>query len=277
LLANIHDFDPKDHLVSKDDRLMIDNWVIAKAAALQEELKAAYDNYQMHLVTHRLQNFCTNELGSFYLDIIKDRQYTLQANAVARRSCQSAMYLIVKALARWLAPILSFTAEEIWDHLPGEKTASVFISLWPTFNDELVDTPPLSLEDWSRVSAVRDAVNKALEASRKAGLLGSALEAHVTLWGSDTLLNQLSIFGDELKFVLITSGATLKPMAEKDDMATPSEIEGLCLSVTALEDAKCERCWHRSATVDAASEYPGVCQRCVENLSTESGEQRQFA
>ncbi|MAZ43820.1 MAG: isoleucine--tRNA ligase [Legionellales bacterium] len=277
LLANLHDFNPGEHFVPKESRLAIDNWIIAKASEVQAVIEEAYDNYHFHLITHRLQNFCTNELGSFYLDIIKDRQYTLKSEAIARRSCQSAMYLIVKALATWLAPILSFTAEEIWAHLPGEKLGTVFIAQWPEFKDELLSKPSLTSEEWSMISRVRDEVNKCLEARRKAGDIRSALEASVTLWVESDLHTLLSKLKQELKFVLITSGAELALAADKDESALPTEIEALSVSVEVLTSEKCERCWHRSETVGSDSAYPGVCSRCVENLKPGAGELREIA
>jgi isoleucyl-tRNA synthetase len=208
--------------------------------------------------------------------VIKDRQYTTRADSVARRSAQTAMFHIGEALVRWVAPILSFTAEEIWENLPGERDASVFLAQWYQGLGTLEPGGAMGREYWERVMAVRAAVNREIEVQRAAGKVRGSLDTRVTLYCDGALQADLEALGEELRFVLITSGAALAPLAAAPAEAAATEIEGLCLQVGVSGDEKCERCWHRRPDVGQHADHPTLCGRCVENISG-PGEQRRFA
>jgi isoleucyl-tRNA synthetase len=227
-------------------------------------------------VYQKLHNFCALDLGGFYLDVIKDRQYTTRADSKARRSAQTAMYHIGEALVRWVAPILSFTAEEIWENLPGERAESVFLVEWYQGLQEMAAGESLGRDYWQEMMAVRAAVNKEMEAQRAAGHLRGSLDAQITLYAEPALLEQLNMLEDELRFVLITSAATLEPLAAATAEAADTELAGLRLQVRASTQEKCERCWHRRPDVGQAVDHPTLCGRCIENVFGD-GEQRRFA
>jgi len=276
LLANINGFEPEQHSVAIEDMVALDRWVVDKAAQLQDEIVAAYEEYEFHQVVHKIMNFCTTELGGFYLDIIKDRQYTAKADSNARRSCQTAMYLIAEAMTRWMAPILSFTAQEIWQALPGERDEFVFTDVW---YDGLVKLPAdvaLNNDYWNDILLVRTEVNKALEAARKEKTVGKALEAKVTLFATESLAAKLLTLQDELRFVLITSQASVELVTSAPENALSTEIDGLWLTVAAASGTKCERCWHYTDDVGQNADYDDLCGRCVTNVEGD-GEQRQYA
>nr|VFJ92138.1 MAG: Isoleucyl-tRNA synthetase [Candidatus Kentron sp. H] len=287
LLANLDGFDPARHSVPPDGMLALDRWAVGRAAALQEEIRAAYRANHFHVVYQRLHNFCTVDMGGFYLDIIKDRQYTTLSTSLPRRSAQTALYHIAEALARWLAPILSFTAEEIWQHLPGERAESVFLSEWYSGLAPLTETEdegaPTDPRFWTRVIAIRDAVNRELEGLRGAGDIGSALDARVSIYCDEPLRGSLGRLGEELRFVLITSEASVHPSSEapSDAVAALTDTSGpggspFWLRVTPSPHQKCVRCWHRRGDVGAHSEHPELCGRCVGNVDG-VGEVRKYA
>ena len=275
LLANLAGFEPTRDAVSGDDMLPLDRWIVSKSQELQSELVEAYETYQFHHVYHKVHNFCSGELGGFYLDVIKDRQYTTQTNSIARRSCQTALYHMAEALSRWIAPILSFTAEEIWENLPGEREASVFLTEW-------YQLPASEASDgmgdafWSSCLAVRQDVNKAMEAERAQGNIRGSLDANVVLYATSELRQMLTTLGDELRFVLITSGAELADIADAPAEALAGEVEGLKVGVSASDAEKCERCWHRRDDIGSVEEHPTLCGRCVTNVAGE-GEVRHYA
>jgi isoleucyl-tRNA synthetase len=220
--------------------------------------------------------FCSIEMGSFYLDVIKDRQYTAKLGGNAQRSCQSALYYIVEALVRWMAPIMSFTADEIWNQMPGERAKFVFTEEWYDGLFGLDEGEELNDEFWSDIQEVRGAVNKLLEAARNEKVIGGALQAEVSLYANDALAEQLHKLEDELRFVLLTSKAEVKPLSEKPDTAQATDIEGLFMEVVASEAEKCDRCWHHVADVGTIEGHEQICGRCVSNVEGE-GEQRRFA
>ncbi len=242
----------------------------------QQEIIEAYEACDFHLVTQKLMQFCSIEMGSFYLDIIKDRQYTAKADSLARRSCQSALFLIAEAMVRWMAPIMSFTADEIWKLLPGERAKFVFTEEW--FDGLFGLQPGEALDDayWAQLLAVRAEVNKALEAARADKRIGSSLQAEVTLYAVPELAEKLQRIGSELRFVLITSKAEVEVCAAAPAGAQATELPGLWLSVTATAAAKCERCWHHVADVGTIAGHETICGRCVSNVDGD-GEQREFA
>ena len=229
LLSNLSGFDPAQHLLPVDEMLALDRWAVDRALLLQREIEEAYDSYRFWNVYQKVHNFCVQELGGFYLDIIKDRQYTTAADSVARRSCQTALFHIAEALVRWIAPVLSFTADELWQYLPGQRNESVMLNGWYQGLSELPEGFELSREFWERVMAVKVAVNKEMEGLRAAKAIGGNLQAEVTLYGEDALRADLSKLGNELRFVLITSTATLAPLADAPADAVSTEVPGLKL------------------------------------------------
>jgi isoleucyl-tRNA synthetase len=276
LLANLDGFDPAQNLIEPEKMLALDRWAVDKARLVQEEIIKAYEGYQFHVIYQKIHHFCAMELGSFYLDIIKDRQYTMATDSLARRSAQTAMYHIIEALVRWLAPILSFTAEEIWQYIPGQRNESVFLNVWYTGLPALDANTSLNQTYWETLQTVRNAVNKELENQRKAGKIGSPLEADVRLYCDPALKAQLDKLENELRFVLITSSAEVLLASSDLTGLVATEVPGLSLNVTPLEYQKCERCWHRRADVGKHTSHPGLCDRCIENVEG-VGEVRKYA
>ncbi|MCG9711326.1 isoleucine--tRNA ligase [Shewanella insulae] len=276
LLANLNGFNPVKDTVAVEDMVALDRWVVRRAAALQTEILEAYEQYNFHLVTQKLMQFCSVELGSFYLDIIKDRQYTAKGDSLARRSCQSALFLIAEAMVRWIAPILSFTADEVWQSLPGEREEYVFTQTWYDGLASVTLDSDLSDDYWASLITVRDEVNKAIEQARREQRVGGSLEAEVTLYADEALSESLATLGDELRFVLLTSNTQIAPLASAGDDAVETELAGLKLLVAKTEAAKCDRCWHHREDVGQVEAHPLLCTRCVTNIEGD-GEVRQFA
>src|SRR5262245_564886 len=275
LLGNLAGFDPAKDALPMADLVDIDRWALARAAALQEEVIAAYRSYEFHLIYQKVHNFSVVELDAFWLDILKDRLYATPAKGAARRSAQTAMSHIAEAMVRWLAPILSFTAEEIWKYLPGERDASVFFSTWWKLPVVAKDR----LVHWDAVIALRNDVSRELERLRAAGELGAPLEAAVDVYLDEAQHRRMSALGDELRFVLITSQARIWPAVERPADAVAAESvakEGAWISVEVEDAPKCTRCWHRRTDVGSDPKHPEICARCVENLEG-PGESRRFA
>ena len=261
LLANLSDFDPAQHAMPVGDWVELDRYAVALAAAFQAELEGHYERYEFHYVVQKLQTFCSEDLGAFYLDVLKDRLYTTRKDSAARRSAQNALHHITHSLLRLMAPILSFTAEEAWQVVTGKADESIFFHTWHTF-PEVADAPAL-LARWAEIRGARSEVQKELETLRAAGKIGASLAAHVEIGASGARHDALAVLGDELRFVMITSQATLRNGADAI-VATPSP------------HAKCDRCWHYRADVGADAAHPSLCGRCVSNL-TGAGETRRFA
>jgi isoleucyl-tRNA synthetase len=276
LLANLNGFDPAAHSVAPDDMLALDRWALDRAYRLQQEIIGAYESYQFHQIYQKVHHFCSIELGSFYLDIIKDRQYTCREDSVPRRSAQTAMYHIAEALVRWLAPILSFTADEIWQYLPGERTDSVFLETWYPGLVALNEESAFNRDFWNQVIRVRDAVGKELERLRERDEIGSSLDAEVSLYCDPDVHPSLAQLDDELRFVLITSYAWALPAAEAPGDAIATELAGLRLKVVASDKIKCTRCWHRRHDVGQTTNHMQLCRRCIDNVAG-TGEVRRFA
>jgi isoleucyl-tRNA synthetase len=274
LLSNLNGFDPAHNRVAPEQMIELDRWVVDRTLQLQQEIVAAYADYQFHLIYQKIHNFCVNELGGFYLDIIKDRQYTTQADSLPRRSCQTAMYHIIEAMVRWLAPILSFTADEIWQSMPGERSESVFLEQWYTDLFPLDPDDRFDREFWQRVIAVRESVGKAMESFRAEG--NSSLDADVNIYCDHELKAMLDKLGDELRFVLITSEARVYGVEEKPADAVMDEESAIAVQVTASAHEKCVRCWHHREDVGSNAEHPQICGRCVENVVGD-GEIRHYA
>jgi len=266
LLANVSDFDPATDAVAPGQMLEIDRYALSRAAQLQSDILSHYEVYEFHPVVAKLQIYCSEDLGSFYLDVLKDRLYTTAPKSLARRSAQTALWQITQAMLRWMAPFLSFTAEEAWAVLgaagktPGATRESIFM-------DSYIDLPGADsalLAKWTRIREIRDAVNKDIETLRADGKVGSSLQANVVLTVAPDDHALLASLGADLKFVFITSKLTFR------------EGEALAIESSSSEDTKCERCWHYSADVGADSVHPGLCGRCISNLHG-AGEQRKFA
>jgi isoleucyl-tRNA synthetase len=262
LLANTSDFDPATDAVPLDQMLEIDRYAISRAARLQADILAHYKVYEFHPVVSRLQIYCSEDLGSFYLDILKDRLYTTAPKSLARRSAQTALWHITQAMLRWMAPFLSFTAEEAWK--VAGTSESIFTQTFSTFDapDEVL------LAKWTRIREVRDQANKLIEDLRSQGEVGSSLQANLTLRLNQADLDLLSSLHEDLKFVFITSVATIDP--------APLPNGELVIAVEASASPKCERCWHYREDVGQDHAHPTICGRCTSNLFG-AGEQRRFA
>tara|TARA_B100002003_G_C14148531_1_gene552341 strand:+ start:532 stop:3357 length:2826 start_codon:yes stop_codon:yes gene_type:complete len=275
LIGNLSDFSPE--MCLEGDRLLaLDRWAVEAAMSLQAEIEDHYEKFNFHAIYQSLHHFCVVDMGGFYLDILKDRLYTMPAQSRGRRSAQTAMYHILEALVRWLAPILTFTAEEIWQHLPGQRSDTIYLekwySAWPLFKEN----PEMGREFWNRVIDVRQAISRELEQHRVEGSIGSSLAAEIELYCDRDLESLLSRLGDEFRFILITSSAVIKPITEAPADSTETELSGLRLVVSPSEKQKCVRCWHQRPDVGRETAHPELCGRCVENIDGD-GELRQFA
>jgi len=276
LLANLNGFEPTENLVAYEDMLPLDQWAVGRAAKIQQEVIGAYNEYNFHAIYQAVTHFCSIELGSFYLDVIKDRQYTCKSDGLARRSAQTALYHIIEALTRWVAPILSFTAEEIWQQIPSKRTETVFLAEWYDKLKALDENKTMNSNYWQQMIAVRSAVAKQLEVLRQEGTIKGSLTAEVILYADESLYKAIASLEEELRFVLITSVATVLPLAEKVDNAVASELEGLYVLAIATAKTKCARCWHHSDEVGKQTEDKELCNRCITNVYKE-GESRRFA
>ncbi|MEX2353221.1 MAG: isoleucine--tRNA ligase [Gammaproteobacteria bacterium] len=273
LLANLDGFNPETDLIDVEQLLELDRWVLRQTLQMQKELVVAYDAYQFHQIYQKLHHFCVVILGNFYLDIIKDRMYTTRTDSIARRSAQTVMFHIAESFVRWIAPVLSFTAEEIWEQLPGTRSKSVFLEEWYkgiTVTDSHKEIP------WEQLIQVRDETSKVLERLRVNGRIGSALDAEVSIYCTSEYKQGLSLLDDELRFVLITSYATVHDVAEKPDDAVATDLEGVWIRAVASAHPKCIRCWHHREEVGQNQAHPELCLRCVENIEGK-GEVRRYA
>jgi isoleucyl-tRNA synthetase len=262
LLGNLHGFDPEHHLLAVDELLPLDRYALDLASQLGREIVESYSNYRFLNIYQRLHHFCSVDMGAFYLDIIKDRLYTLPEDHPARRSAQTAMYHILEALVRWLAPVCCFTAEEIWKEMPGDRSESVMLATW---YEGLEASEEATRETWRRLRAVREVVGPKLEQLRRDKAIGSSLAAEITLEASGRLGEELAAIGDELRFLFISSDVHLTEVSEAMESA---EIEGdmLKVAVRATDHAKCIRCWHHREDVGSNPEHPEICARCVGNV-----------
>jgi isoleucyl-tRNA synthetase len=258
LLANVSDFDPAKDAVPTAQLLEIDRYALSQAAQLQADILAHFQVYEFHPVVSKLQVYCSEDLGAFYLDVLKDRLYTSAANSLARRSAQTVLHQITHSMLRWMAPFLSFTAEEAWQTVGHSE--SIFME---TFND-LGSVDAALMTKWGRIREIRDSVNKDIETLRADGKVGASLQASVSLQAPPEDHTLLASLDDDLKFVFITSQLTLLSGPE------------LIATVTVSQDTKCERCWHYAPDVGVNPEHPTLCGRCNSNLHG-AGETRQFA
>jgi isoleucyl-tRNA synthetase len=262
LLGNLHGFDPARDLLAHEDMLALDRWAVHRADALQHEIVNAYRNYDFPVVVQAVINFCSVDLGALYLDVTKDRLYTMREDARGRRSAQSAMFRIAEAFARWIAPILTFTAEEMWSHLPGEREGHVLFATWYDGLAPLPTDAVLNAERFDRLLALREQVSKVLEPMRASGEIGAALDAEIAIACNAEEFAWLSPLADELRFLFITGDVTV---GQGGDAVTAS--------VSAKP--KCIRCWHHRDDVGSHAEHPEICGRCVSNVEG-PGETRLF-
>lgn len=274
LLANLNGFDPAKDMVKPEDMVVLDRWAVSMAKEAQEQIIQAYENYDFHKVVQRIMQFCSIEMGSFYLDIIKDRQYTAKSDSIARHSCQTALYHIAQAMVRWIAPVLSFTADEIWQYLPAsQKSEFVFEDEWYCSLFSLSDSEALNSEYWAQILAIRSEVNKVLEQGRNDKVIGGSLEAAVTLYADEKIADALAKLENELRFVLLTSQASVKTLASAPKSAIQSDIKGLKIELAKAQGDKCPRCWHYTVDNDPTTH---LCKRCEQNIHG-NGEIRHFA
>jgi isoleucyl-tRNA synthetase len=257
LLANTSDFDPAKHALPLSEMVEIDRYALALTAQLQKAAAQDYEGYEFHLVAQKLQTFCSEDLGAFYLDILKDRLYTSRADSKARRSAQSALYHITHSLVRLMAPILSFTAEELWQVLTGKSDDSVFFQTWHAL-PQPADAAEL-VSKWQRLRELRDPVRKEIEALRAQDKIGASLQAELDYAADGRDYELLASLGNELKFLMLTSAARVRCSSEAGVQVRPSEHR------------KCERCWHYTPDVNDE----GLCARCQGNLRG-PGESRSY-
>jgi isoleucyl-tRNA synthetase len=274
LLANMAGFEPATDQVADDDLVSLDAEMIRRTTELASKIMGHYARYEFSEVTQALHHFCVDDLGGFYLDIVKDRQYTLKPDSHARKSCQTALYLITDALVRWMAPILSFTAQEIWEAMPGERPHQFVFAVTQA---DLPGANGRAQVNWQLIQSAKESVNQAIEAARNDGLVKGPLSAEVALYADGEVFDALTTLGDEVRFVTITSEVDLYALTEAPDGAvTYSVCPQLAVVVRATESEKCERCWHHRPDVGAVSKHPTLCTRCVDNVEG-AGEERTFA
>ncbi|HEY7774466.1 MAG TPA: isoleucine--tRNA ligase [Marinagarivorans sp.] len=273
LMANLGGFEPELDVLPAEQLVALDAWAVQRTAKLQKEILAHYERYELHQIYQKLHNFCIVDLGGFYLDITKDRVYTTPEKSIARRSAQTAQYHIIQALVRWIAPILSYTADEIWLAMPGSTELPVFAETWYPLPD--CSAQALSQDVVELLADIKGELNKVIEQKRNDGELGKSLEAEATLYCGEELQTVLSSLKDELRFVLLVSKVTLAPKADAVH-AVDTQIDGLSIVVRKTQTEKCVRCWHHSDSVGQHAEHPELCARCVTNITTD-GEVRHYA
>jgi len=267
LLANLNGFDPAQHLRPLEDMVALDRWIVHRADELQGRIVAAYERYDFAEIVQALANFCSVDLGSLYLDVTKDRLYTMQEDSRGRRSAQSAMFRIAEAFVRWIAPILSFTAEEMWKHLPGQREDNVLFTTWYDGLAPLPSDAPLSAYDFERLLALREDISRTLEPMRAAGEIGAALDAEIALRCGVADQNWLAPFADELRFLFISGDVNVIADDGAKEIGAEAAVTG---------KVKCVRCWHHRDDVGQHDAHPQLCGRCVDNIDGEGEDRRWF-
>lgn len=283
LLGNLHDFDPEQDCIPIQKLLSLDRWLLVCVQRLQTTIEQAYQSFNFHLVYQIVHQFCIQELGSFYLSVLKDRQYTMQANSLGRRSGQTVLYYTLETMLRWLAPILSFTSEEVWSYMPWKhKSQSIFLTEWYKVSVQ-EDSDLLKNfyreakgceQCWKTLFTIRNLVNQSIEKARDSNQIGSALEANLTLYcvrGSFEA-RLLSTLADELHYLLLTSTVTL---VLRDSLET-HEVVYVEVTPVHTNQKKCVRCWHHRVDTGLNKKHPDLCTRCIQNIEG-SGEIRQYA
>ncbi len=265
LLSNLNGFDPARDLVAPADMVALDRWIVHRAYEVQEKIKAAYDRYDFAEIVQALLNFCSVDLGSLYLDVTKDRLYTMREDSRGRRSAQTAMFHIAEAFVRWIAPVLSFTADEMWGYLPGERAGNVLFATWYDGLAPLPADAALDAADFDQLLALREQVAKVLEPMRANGLIGAALEAEIAVSVNAATAAKWQPLAEELRFFFISGDVTVSEVSA-------DEVFVLAQPTT---KAKCVRCWHYRADVGSVSAHPELCGRCVVNIDG-AGETREW-
>ncbi|WP_312319481.1 isoleucine--tRNA ligase [Stenotrophomonas sp.] len=266
LLGNLDGFDPAQHLVAPADMVALDRWIVHRAWEVQDKIKASYTAYNMAEIVQLLLNFCSVDLGSLYLDVTKDRLYTMPVDSRGRRSAQSAMYHIAEAFTRWVAPILTFTADELWGYLPGKRADNVLFSTWYEGLVPLPADAPLNAADFDQLLAVREQVAKVLEPMRANGAIGAALEAEITVAANEETAARWAPLAEELRFLFISGDVNVRP-------ATTDEV---FVSAQPTEKQKCVRCWHYRADIGVVAAHPELCGRCASNVDGAGEDRRWF-
>jgi isoleucyl-tRNA synthetase len=266
ILGNVYDFKPDTDRVPYDRMAEMDRWILHRLQEVVRRVREAYEQYQFHVVYYTLYNFCTVDLSSLYLDVLKDRLYTSKASSIARRSAQTAMTTVLETMVQLLAPILTFTAEEIWKALPvyPGKAESVHLTCFPEVNEAFLQ-PELS-ETWKTLIAVKGEVAKALEAARQSKILGHSLDASVIIGAPETLRAVLELYREDLRALLIVSDVRIVSEQVGDAAFLSTEIAGLSTRVSRASGEKCHRCWVYSETIGSSTEHPTLCNRCLDNL-----------
>ncbi len=272
LLINISDFDPIRHALPPADCLALDQWMLERVRILDLEIRSAYERFAFHTITQMLLNFCVVDLGSFYLDVLKDRLYTLLAGSQARRSAQQTLHAIARSLVHWMAPILPFTAEEVWTYLPGVKAESIMLT---TFPEVPTGTHLAARWPFETLLLIRSAINHAIELERREGRMGKSLEAAVHLYLPSTFLETVLPLGPELHFLFLTSHVDLRPAPAPAGSFPIEGLEGAHLRLERASGQRCGRCWHYREDVGDHPDHPDLCGRCFGNLF-DAGERRAF-
>jgi isoleucyl-tRNA synthetase len=265
ILGSISDFDPARDSVEPAGMPEIDRWALHQLELLKEKVLACYGEYEFHVLYHAVNGFCTVEMSAFYLDILKDRVYTSKKESLERRSAQTVMYRILDTLLRLIAPVLSFTADEAWQYLPGEHEASVHLAPFPPLQPELKDDN--LVERWERIMRIRAEVSKALELARASKTIGHSLDAMVTINASADDAAFLREYAAILKEIFIVSCVDLKGPIEPGTGYASETIAGLLVRIDAAPGAKCERCWCYSEELGTDAGHPGICPRCTAAVS----------
>lgn len=264
-MANLGDFNPDTDMVAYDDMLEIDQWIVAETNKLVKLCRDAYDEYEFHIVYHAINKFCTIELSKLYIDITKDRLYVEKANSAARRSGQSALYHVLNVITRLLAPVISFTAEEIWKHMPhseSDRVESVFLNDMPVYSAAFADETAALTAKWDKLFEYRDDVMKALELARAEKMIGKSLDAKVTVYTNDEdAYATLTAFADKLAEVYITSQATVVKGEAPEGAFTETQT-GISVKVENADGCKCGRCWSYSTEGVTDDEGGFLCERC---------------
>ncbi|MCF8067479.1 MAG: isoleucine--tRNA ligase [Desulfobacterales bacterium] len=268
MLSNLYDFDPEKDAVVYDSMMEIDRFALHTLQDLIKKARNAFDTYEFHVIYHSLYKYCVLDLSAFYLDILKDRLYTSPPASVARRSAQSAIYIIMDTLAKLMAPILAFTADEIWKYMPEktDKESSIHLAAFPEVNENMVDEA--LAEKWDCILDMRGEATRVLESARAEKIIGHSLDAAVTICVDDDMFEILKPYENDLHTILIVSSASLKKLSEADgDAFTETEVEGLKIGVAVADGEKCERCWIHDPAVGKNTEHPTICGKCAEALS----------
>ncbi|CAL4319189.1 isoleucine--tRNA ligase [Buchnera aphidicola] len=276
LLSNINDFDPYTHTIDFSKMLIIDQWILNRTKKIQEKIIILYQNYKFHKVVKKIMQFCSIELGSFYLEIIKDRQYTLQKNSIERKSCQTALYYILHALVRWITPILPFTADEIWEYIPGKHDTSIFIEEWFRIPYNILQKNAISNENWIKLYNLRIEINKIIELEKKKKNIKNSLESSIILYVKNDFYKLVTILAYELKFLFLVSKVTIQKYQDAPIKSYKNKnIQDIKILIQKYFGIKCPRCWNYYNHIYIKNVNKEICNRCNKNIY-ENGEKRKF-